>query len=97
MRRLGEILEEMGFTGDYVPLRDLVDKEIIIAAASPVTTRFGESYQIAFSLDGQPHRTLASSDAIKDKLSVVQDELPLLAKVVTRKSKSSGNMYFDLE
>lgn len=96
MRTLHDALEKRGLTGDYTPLRELLDQEIIITSVTVVTTRYGESVRVGYELDGQSHQTLASSGAIKDKLTAVVDDLPVSAKVVAKTAKASGNVYFDL-
>ena len=94
---LQEALKEKGIVGDYVPMRELLGTKVMVTRIQETEGRFGKTLAIAFLQDGQEKRTLTQSPAIVEKLTAVEDMLPLYATFVSKESPRTHRHYYDAE
>ena len=94
---LSEALKERGITGDYVAMRDILDQQVLVTRIQRTQGKFGETLAIAFLQEGQEKRTLTQSPAIVEKLTAVEDMLPLYVTFKQKMSEKSHRNYYDAE
>ena len=94
---VSQALKEKGVTGDYVPMRTILDQKVLITNVMPVTTQYGDGLRISILHDGKEEQTLTQSPAVVDKLNAVADMLPLYGTFVERVSPKSHRKYYDVK
>jgi len=96
MRRLSEVVKERRPQGEYVAISDILDQEIVITSVREGDAKYGDVYVVEFLLGNKEMFTFTSSQAIIEKLTLVADALPLIARFVARRSRA-GRRYYDVE
>lgn len=96
---ISEALKEKGETtgeGDYVPMADLLDSQVLITGISDSDGEYGPGLRLEVLQDGREMVTLTSSKVLVEKFNKVRDMLPLYATIYKRKGKS-GRSYYDVK
>lgn len=87
MRRAGEVLgERQDFNADLV-LEDVED-DFILTAFEDYETAFGPAVVLVCEIDGEPHRWVTWSTVILDQVHQLEEDLPVLARVDSRRGEA---------
>jgi|TARA_Y100000310_G_scaffold345798_1_gene470102 hypothetical protein len=74
----------------------LMGKEFTLKEVNELSGKHGAFYVALVELNGKTHSTAFGSKVVNDRIKQVADKLPVIAKMVEKKSKE-GRVYYDLE
>ncbi len=87
------------FEAERIDFPEVVDKEIIIKDVAELSGDFGNFLVVLAELGGKDIQFPTGSGVIMPKLKKAKSEgnLPLLAKIVEKRSEKSKRRYYDIE
>lgn len=96
-RRLTDVLEEIAPQGQKTKLSDWIDQEITIVSVHWFKGKFSDACFVQFTdANGELFNMTVSGKIVLPKLAAVEDQLPVICKVVKKEGGQFGR-YWDLE
>lgn len=96
-RRFQEVMEEINPQGPFVPMAQLLDRELCVISIRFATTKKGPAAFPAFvSEDGEIAHTFTASKVVVPKLQGVAKNLPVIVRFVQKEGGAFGKFY-DIE
>lgn len=99
MKRVSDYIGDRDYLEglDYMPMGHILEKDVIVHKVGDIPTKFGKALVVVIEIDGKKYFTIASSEAIRDKLMELQDKFPLIATFYERHSKTTDSVYYDVK
>ena len=96
-RRYQEVANEIDPQGPFVPMKELLDRELCVISIRFAETRKGPAAFPAFTTaEGEIAHTFTASKVLVPKLRAVAAHLPVLIRVVDKEGGAFGHFY-DIE
>ncbi len=96
-RRFSDVMEEINPQGDFIPMGELLDRELCVISIRFSQTKKGPAaFPVCVNDSGEIFHTFTASKVLVPKLQNVTNHLPVLLRFVEKEGGNFGRFY-DIE